>query len=188
MKTKLEIAPTRDLQLASPTNLPSVQHKVGILGRFNANRALSKEASRVLTELVTARLQAEERVGKTQIGISEATIKGALVAEGMASIGTLAVDIATKTGAVQSRLTATAAAERITHVENRAESYTAIDARQAQNRLSSDEAVALRSYSDADLVNDIERTNNRIGRSKDAVESVHDLALNGLGRAADLIR
>lgn len=188
MKTKLDIAPSTELRLPTPANLPAVQQNAGLLDRFSTNRVVRKEASRARTELTVARIQAEERVAKTQLGISEATVKGALVAQGVAAIGTLAVDIAARTGAVQSRLTATAAAERITHVENRADSYAAINARQEKNRLSPEEALALKSYSDADLVSDIERTNERIGRSKQAVEVVHDLALSGLGRATDMIR
>ena len=80
MRTKLEIAPAARLESLTPTNLPSVQQNVGVLGRVKANRAASKEASRVLTELTVARLQAEERVGKTQIVIAETAVKGAQVA------------------------------------------------------------------------------------------------------------
>lgn len=188
MKTKFDIAPGTELRLPTPANLPAVQQNAGIFDRFSTNRVVRKEASRVRTELTVARIQAEERVAKTQLGISEATVKGALVAQGVAAIGTLAVDIAARTGAVQSRLTATAAAERISHVENRAESYAAINARQEKNRLSADEALALKSYSDADLVADIERTNSRISRGKEAIEVLHDLALDGLSRATDIIR
>ena len=46
----------------------------------------------MLTELTVARLQAEERVGKTQIAIAEAAVKGAMVAEGMSTLGALTVD------------------------------------------------------------------------------------------------
>ncbi len=166
MKTKLETASNTTLQPLAPTNLPSVQQHVGVLGRVKANRAGSKEASRVLTELTVARLQAEERVGKTQIAIAEAAVKGAMVAEGMSTLGALTVDIAIKTGAVQSKLTATAAAERMTHIATRADTHAAIEARQAHGSLSDAEAGALKSYAAADLVSDIERQNDRIKRSK----------------------
>jgi propanediol dehydratase large subunit len=188
MKTKLDIAQNAGLQSLMPTNLPSVQQNVGVLGRAKANRAGSREASRVLTELTVARLQAEERVGTTQIAISEAAVKGAMVAEGMSTLGALTVDIALKTGAVQSKLTATASAERMTHIATRADTRVAISTRVAQGSLSEDEAVALNSYAESDLVSDIERTNERIKRSKEAVEVVHDLALGGLRRATDMIR
>lgn len=188
MKTKLDVNSSATLQPLAPANLPSVQQEVGVLGRVVAKRAGSREASRVLTELALARLQAEERVGKTQIAIAEAAVKGAMVAEGMQTLGALTVDIAMKTGAVQSNLTATAAAERMTHVATRADTHAAIAARVAQGSVSPEEAAALNSYAEVDLVTDIERTNDRIKRSKEAVEVVHDLALGGLRRATDSIR
>ena len=94
-----------------------------------------------------------------------------------------------KTGAVQSKLNATAAAEAHDCIlATRADTHAAIEARQAHGSLSDEEAGALKSYAAADLVSDIERTNDRIKRSKEAVEVVHDLALGGLRRATDMIR
>jgi hypothetical protein len=188
MKTALDVVPKAGTALQIPANLQLVQESAGLVGRYLASRAIGKEASRTLVELKTAFIQAEERIGKTQIGVAEAKVKGALIAEAMGSIGALAVDVASRVGVVQSALTASAAAERVAHVENRAASYFAIDAALAQKRLSMDESVALKSYADADLVTDIERANTRMIRSKEAVERFHNLALDGLSRATQTIR
>lgn len=176
------------LRLQSTPSLPSVEEHVGLVGRIAARRAVSKDATRALTELKTMGLQAQERIARTQIAIIESTVKGALVAQGMETIGTLTIDLAAKTGAVQAALSTTGSAERLTHVANRADAYEALDRRVAQNRLSAEEATALKSYDDAELVRMIELTNKRIAKSQDAVELCHDRGLSGIAKSADEIR
>lgn len=179
---------TPNLRLESATHLTAVEDHVGLVGRVLANRAVAGRAAQALKGLKTAGLEAQERVARTQIAVIEIAVKGALVAEGIESIGALAIDIATKTGAVQSTLGATATAERLTHVANRTEAYAALEQRVAQKRLSVEEEAALKNYEDEALVASIEATNMRIAKSKEAVELCFNRALNGIAKTNDNIQ
>lgn len=168
-------------------NLPSVEDHVGLVGRITARRAVAREATRALTDLKTAGLQAQERIARTEIAMVESAVKGALVAQGMETIGALVVDMAAKTGVVQATLSTTGSAERLTHVANRQDAHEALDRRVAQSRLSAEEATALKSYDDAELVRMIDLTNKRIAKSQEVVELCHDRSLAGIAKSTDAI-
>lgn len=180
MRTKPELPSRTTLPPAPPTNLRAVEERVGFLGRMKVNHNVSKEAARALIDVHTERVQADARVAKAHIAIVETIVTSALAADGMASIGALTVDLAAKTAVVQANLTSGAGAERIMHVTNRTATLQAINTRLANGTLLAEEAAALTSMANADTYSDIERTNRRTERSKDAVEVLHDFALGGL--------
>jgi hypothetical protein len=190
MKTVFGMAPNKAATFSSapPADLRGIERSVGFLRRMQVNTEVGREAAKALADVKIETHLADARVAKAAIAIKEAIVTSALVTDGMATIGLLTLDLNAKTGAVQTNLTAAAGAERITHVMTRGATLQAIESRRLDGRVSDAEARALNSYADADLSEDVERTNQRIRRSKDAVEVLHDFALGGLQRATAVFK
>ena len=184
MTTKLE---PKSL-LTAPSNLPSLQHNAGMLGRYRADRTTRKEAGRALAVLQVEVLQTQTRIAQTELATTEGAVRGALAANALSTIGALAEDAATQTGAIRARFVTLAGAERIKHVQIRAENYRALETRQAQGCLSSDEAGALKAFADADLAVEVEATNARSAVSKDLIECAHETVVDALKEATKKIR
>ncbi|MEA2976415.1 MAG: hypothetical protein QOF19_1935 [Alphaproteobacteria bacterium] len=188
MSTKYQAPHKSGLPMAERRNLAVLESSAGTFGRLRVGRLARKEAERSLTNVTIAKNQTLERVVTAELAAIEVAVVGAIMGQGQRVAATLAEDIASETGAAQTRLTTLAGAERITHVQNRTEAYSAIRTRVQSNAVSDSEADALRSYADADLTADVERTNARINRSKDFVEQLHGDTLDALRRASEHLR
>ena len=185
MDSRLE--PTAPPSLATSANLVAIEKHTGILDRWRADRAASRQAGHSLAELKTARIQAEQRIATTAFKIAEAQIKTALVSGSMMQIGALTMDLNHKTAAVEQRLTSGSHGELIGHLQNRAASVGAIKALEQDGRISEQEATALTSFAQADAVEDINRSRERTRKAKEAVETLHGFALDGIARAKDSV-
>lgn len=188
MSSKFQAPHKSSLPMAERRNLAVLETGAGALGRFRVGRVARKEAERSLTTVTIAQNQTLERVVVAELAATETAVVGSIMGQAQRVAAALAEDIAAETGAAQTRLTTLAGAERITHVQNRSEAYSAIRSRVQTNAVSESEAEALRSYADADLTADVERTNNRINRSKDFVEELHGDTLDALKRASEHLR
>src|SRR5947208_3221559 len=123
MNTKLE--PIAIPSLGGAVNFHALEKHTGLVDRWRADRAASRDAGHFLAELRTARIQAEARIATTGLKIAEAQIKTALVSGSMMQIGALTMDLNQKTAAVEQRLTTASHGELIAHLQNRAASVTA---------------------------------------------------------------
>lgn len=188
MITRREIEQQPKSRLSAPSNLPSLQHNAGMIGRYKADRATRKEAGRVLTVLQVDVIQTQARIAHTELATTEGAVRGALAAHALSTIGALAEDAATETGAIRARFVTLAGAERIKHLQIRAENYRALETRQAQNGLSADEAAALKAFADADLAVEVDCTNARSAASKDLIECAHETVVDALREATRKIR
>jgi hypothetical protein len=188
MTTRRDIEQQPKSQLPAPSNLPSLQHNAGALGRFMAARVTRKEAARALAVLQVEFLQTQARIAQTELATTEGAVRGALAANALSTIAVLAEDAATQTGAIRARFVTLAGAERIKHVQIRAENYRALEARQAQNCLSADETAVLKDLADADLAIEVECTNVRSAASKGLIECAHETVVNALKEATKKIR
>ena len=188
MSTKFQAPHKSGLPIAERRSLAVLESSVGTFGRLRVGRVARKEAERSLTRVTIAENQTLERVVSAELAAAEIAVVGAIMGQGQRVAAALAEDIAAETGAAQTRLTTLAGAERITHVQNRAEAYSAIRTRVQSSAISDSEAEALRSYADADLTADVERTNTRVNRSKEFVEELHGDTLDALKRASEHLR
>ncbi|MGP0104054.1 hypothetical protein [Rhodoblastus sp.] len=188
MTTKFHTPHRSGLPMAERRSLAVLEDKAGLVGRWRANKEAAKVAARSHTALTVKKYETLTRAGEAELAAAEMAVVGSIMAQGQRVASVLAEDIAAETGAAQVRLTTLAGAERITHVKNRAESYSAIQTRVRTNELSEAEADALNSLADADLAADVERTNARISNTKEFVEDLHGDTLGTLKRAFDHLR
>ena len=148
MTTKRDLDQHPRSRLTAPSNLPSLQHNAGMLGRYRADRATRKEAGRALAVLQVEVLQTQTRIAQTELATTEGAVRGALAANALSTIAALAEDASTQTGAIRARFVTLAGAERIKHVQIRAENYRALETRHAQNCLSAEGCTTAAQYAD----------------------------------------
>jgi hypothetical protein len=181
------LEPSTPLSLSNSTNLIAIEKHTRLLDRWRADRAASRQAGYSLADLKTQRILAEQRIANTALKIAEVQIKSALVAGSMARIGALAADLNQKTAAVEERLTTGNHAELVAHCENRAASVASFKSLEQQGRISPEEATALTSFAQGDLVDDINRSRDRTNKAKEALGALHGFALDGIARAKDSV-
>jgi hypothetical protein len=188
MNNKFRIPQNTGLPIAERRHLDVLTEHVGFLGQRRVAKVASKEAEHSLKAIAVARNQGLERIASADIAATELVVIGSIRTHLQRAASTLVEDAAAETGASQLRLCTLGAAERLSHVKNRAESYTAVQSRLQSNELSEAEAEALNSRSDADLAADVERTDARIGKTKAFIEDVFDSTLESLKRPFDFER
>ncbi|MGA2442817.1 MAG: hypothetical protein ABSH08_17830 [Tepidisphaeraceae bacterium] len=171
--------------MAQHRHLDVLSGHVGFLGRRRVDKIVSKEAEYSLKKIAVARNQALERIATDDITATELAVTGSIRANLQRLASTLAEDAAAETGASQLRLSTLGAAERLSHVINRSDSYAAVRSRRQSNELSEAEAEALNSRSDADLAADVERTDLRVAKTKAFVDEVFDSTVESLKRSFD---
>lgn len=180
-----KLQPVSTPSLATVANFNAIEKHASVIDRWRADRSASREAGHSLADLKTQRILAETRIATTGLKIAEAQIKTALVSGSMMQIGALTTDLNAKTAAVEQRLTTASQGEIIAHLQNRAASVSAIRSMEQDGRIASDEASALVSYAEADAVEDIHRSRERTRKAKEAVETLHGFALQGIATAKD---
>jgi hypothetical protein len=188
MTTRFDNITKATLPIADRRALALLEDSAGTIGRLQARGVGRKEARKSLKALTVARAQTIERVAAAELATTEASVVGAIMAQGQQSIATLIEEVTADTGVHQTRMTTLGNAERISHVAKRLESYQAINARVEQNAISVDEAEALKSQSDAALVRDVETTNARIEKSKEVVEELHGNFIAAVKRSTEHLR
>lgn len=188
MTTKFRTPHKPGLPMAERRHMAVLEDSVGPLARMRVGRLAKKEAEKSLTALTIAKNQTYERVAEAELATTEMAVIGSIMAHSQRMASVLAEDMAAETGASQARLTTLAGAERITHVRIRTENYSATRARVQANELSEAEAEALNSRADSDLAGDVQRTDVRIGKTKDFVEDVCDVTLGTIKRPFDYLR
>src|SRR4051794_41158832 len=99
--SKFEIVPHVRLPMPAPADSDSMQGNMGIADRFHFKRMVGRNTSQALAEQISARVQAEKRIGLAQIAAAEAAIKGQLTREVVDTTAVMAVDIITITGVTQ---------------------------------------------------------------------------------------
>lgn len=181
------LEPVSPPSLSKATNFHALERHTGFFDRRRANRVGSRAASGLLADLKTAVVQADYEVALTVLSIAKTKIKTALVSSSIMQIGPLTIDLNAKTAAVHERLTSANSGELVTHLQNRAASVASIKSMERDERVSADEATALIAFADADAVDDINRSRERNRKAKDAVEALHNFALDGIARAKDNI-
>ena len=182
MNTKFRAPQKLDLPMADRRHLDVLNEHVGFLGQRRVAKLASREAEQSLKVVTVAKNQAIERIVVADLAVNELAVVGSILAQGQVVASTLAENMAAETGASKLRLTTLAAAERLSHVKNRAESYAAVRSRLQANELSEAEAEALNSRSDSDLAGDVELTDARIAKAKAFVEDLFDCTLDSLKR------
>jgi hypothetical protein len=121
-------------------------------------------------------------IARTALALAEVKIKSAMVASAMPEIGALAVTLNSRTTAVDQALTNGAAAEVVTHIENRAENLALSRELREQNKISEDEAATIDAFANSDAVTDIERSRLREEQAKQVVQHLHGLALGSISK------
>lgn len=188
MTTRFDSTSKITLPIAERRTLALLEEGAGVLGRLEARNVGRKAARKSLRALTEARAQTIERVAAAEQASTEATVVGAIMAQGQQSISTLIEEVTADTGVHQTRMTTLGNAERISHVGKRLEAYTAISDRVEQNAVSEDEAEALRSEADAALVRDVGLTNARIEKSKEVIEELHGSFIAAVKRSTEHLR
>ena len=182
-----EPATQASLAASTSTSLRPIERQAGLVGRWRAHREVGWEAGRSLAGLKTEQVKAQERIGYTGIKLAETQIKSALVSSSLVAVGALTLDLGRKTAAIDARLTTSGHGEVIAHMQNRAASVANIKALEQSGRMSADEASALTSFAQADAVDDINRSRDRMHKAKEVIGTLHDLALDGINRAKDSV-
>ncbi|MCK1471182.1 MULTISPECIES: hypothetical protein [unclassified Bradyrhizobium] len=184
---QLEAVTRPSLAMSTSTSLRPIEQQAGLIDRWRAGREAGRQAGRSLADLRTEQVLAQARVGFTALKLAEAQIKSALVSSSLVAIGALTLDLGRKTAAIDARLTTSGQGEVVAHMQNRAASASDIKGLEQNGRISADEANALMSFAQADAINDINRTRDRMQKAKDVIGTLHGLALDGITRAKDSI-
>ncbi|MCK1471213.1 MULTISPECIES: hypothetical protein [unclassified Bradyrhizobium] len=184
---QIEPATRQSLAMSASASLRPIEEQAGLLDRWRAGREAGRQAGRSLAGLRTEQVLADARVGFTALKLAEAQVKSALVSSSLVAIGALTLDLGRKTAAIDARLTTSGHGEAISHMQSRAASVSDIKVLEQNGRVSADEAIALRSFAEADAIDDINRSRDRMQKAKDVIGTLHGLALEGINRAKDSV-
>ena len=102
-----------------------------------------------------------------------------LIATTTTAIGAELLDLDARTSAVQQRLTTASSGELVAQLNNRKATANALRAMIDDGDVAAEESAALVASLYSDTTDDIERSRRRTSRSKDVIERLHDLALDG---------
>ena len=160
----------------------SLKAKTGLVQRLGAAIATSRAAGDALRRVETERIRVESMIALTGLKLAEAKIKTALVSAAMPQIGALAMNLNSATMAVDEGLTNGAAAEVISHIQNRAANSAFVTELQNGGTVTDEEAATLRSFTDNDAAIDIENSRLRMAQAKDAVRTLHAYALTSIAK------
>lgn len=183
---KAKHEPDRVQSLQNGTAFSTLAKQAGVLNRYRAERAASREAAKHFTGLRTTSIQAEARIATASLKTAETQIMTALTAAATTQIGALLLDLNARTAAVQLRLTSASSGELTAHLQNRKETVAAIKEMTSDGDVTADESAVLIALAASNATDDIERSLRRSVRTKEAVDALYDVALGGVaGRKND---
>jgi hypothetical protein len=189
IKPKLDATPmdAAEISQTGKSHFTSLQVKVGFLDRWGASREESRLAGEAVRELNREVIDGKKSLALAAAKTTRALIQTNLVAGAMNSIGTSLVRLDTAAAAVDQGLTNAALASTATHLHNRASNHAVLDTLAAAQKVTADEAASVKNMADSDAYADIERSRERMLRSKEVVNELHTTALAGIARTKSTI-
>lgn len=154
-------------------NQNALAEKLGVLDTWGVRREASKEAKRALVNLERSQIKAEENIGIEAIGIAERQIRTTMVAQGMSSLGAASIHLNSAINAVDKALTVSCKADLVSHILARDAGRYCIDELMGKGSITAAEAEAVREMSDADAARDIQKSRERMGLAKNAVDQLY---------------
>lgn len=171
-----------NIAIADRTDLSVLKGKIGPLQRIGTAIATSRVAGDALKKVEAERVRVETAIALTTLRVAEMKIKSAIVASAMPQVGALVTNLNAATTGVEQALTNGAAAEVISHLDNRSANVALADELRHGGKIADDEHATLRSFSDNDAAMDIESCRSRMEQGKKAVRALHDHALASIAR------
>jgi len=119
-------------------------------------------------------------LGVRAIRLTEAALSASLLARTMPAIGALTIQANAATAAVDQSLTNGAEAEYYTHMNNRSNNMALTQSLHQAGKINGDELTVLMNMADEAAVADIQRSHERMLKSKETVAVLYDFTLQGI--------
>lgn len=165
-----------------------LRNKTGWLKKFDVAAAISEAAGEATKAIQTNMIQSQVNIALTAQNLAEAAICTAMVAKSMPKIGSLAVSVNTATTAVDEALASSAAAETVSHYQNRAQTVALAKDLLEDGGITADEATVIIRNAVDDANMGIARSRERMFGALDAVAILHNFALKGIIDAQEIIK
>lgn len=176
MKTTTETHPLPD----TDEQIAALQNKTRFFKKLSVNRDVSSQAGDGLAQLLKGQVDSQTRLGLRAISLTEAGLSASLLARTMPAIGALTIQANAATCAVDQALTNGAHAEHFTHMKNRSNNIKLTKSLQQAGEIASEECSVLVNLADEAAVADIQRSHERMLKSKQTVDALYDFTLQGI--------
>lgn len=164
-----------------------LEDRAGILGRISAGRKISRDSANALAEINKIATEATVSVAATSIGAAATLVNGEIVANIMPRLGDVLTSVNQQMTVVDQTLTNSFGAELHAHMQNRKESFTEISNLVTTGSVDDQEAEQLMNMINKHTVDNIARSEKRLNRSKNTLETLHGIAAGGVKNIAEQI-